>query len=103
MRQGTAAFAAVLLWAPSALAADLPVKAKAPTAITSNWGGSYAGLSLGGRWSDVGWTTTAVTGFAVDPTSNIAAYASSSVRVGGYLGRQWQFAPQWVGGVEADV
>jgi outer membrane immunogenic protein len=26
----------------------------------------------------------------------------SSVRTGGYLGYDWQFAPQWVGGIEVD-
>src|SRR3954447_5379503 len=66
-----------------ATAADLgpsrmqPVKA--PAYLPFNWGGWYAGLNLGGGFSDV-----------------------SGVIFGGQIGYNWQFG-QWVFGVETDI
>lgn len=39
----------------------------------------------------------------VDTTTNTANYDSSAVRAGGFLGHNWQIAPTWVTGVEADL
>jgi outer membrane immunogenic protein len=55
----------------------LPVKA--PAYLPFNWGGWYAGLNLGGGFSDV-----------------------SGVIFGGQLGYNWQFG-NWVFGVETDI
>ena len=52
----------VALLAMPAMAADMPVKApdySAPSAFF-NWTGAYAGISLGGRWTDTAWTTTGI-------------------------------------------
>jgi outer membrane immunogenic protein len=55
------------------------VPVKAPAYLPFNWGGWYAGLNLGGGFSDV-----------------------SGVIFGGQLGYNWQFG-QWVFGVETDI
>ena len=71
---------------------------------SSAWNGFYGGLSLGGRWADVDWTTTAVSApNPVDTTTNTASYDSSAFRIGGFLGHNWRIAPTWVAGVEADL
>jgi outer membrane immunogenic protein len=105
---GTAALA-VMIAAP-AMAADLRAKApvyKAPAPVAvSNWTGFYAGVGVGGRWMDNDWTTTATFApngvpipFTTDPS---ASFSSDSFRVSGYVGYNWQVAPVWVVGLEAD-
>jgi outer membrane immunogenic protein len=72
-----------------------------------DWTGFYVGGSLGGRWSDTSWTSTC----AGDPCTsanaasglNPSSFNSSTVRVGGYLGYNWQVSPLWVVGLEGDV
>jgi outer membrane immunogenic protein len=70
-----------------------------------NWTGFYVGASLGGRWSDDDWTTTA-TGLPLgpaDPFSPTAKFHPSGVRAGGYVGYNWQVSPSWVFGLEGDA
>jgi outer membrane immunogenic protein len=66
-----------------AAAADLGpsrmMPVKAPAYMPFNWGGWYAGLNLGGGFSDV-----------------------SGVVFGGQIGYNWQFG-QWVFGLETDI
>ncbi len=90
-----------------AIAADMAVKAlpPAPMAVVDSWTGFYLGAELGGKWADAKWTTTSIvqenSPFNLDSPST-QKFDPSSVRGGVYLGYNWQFAPQWVGGVEAD-
>ena len=94
-----------------ASAADLPVKAPPIVAAPAawNWTGFYAGVSLGGRWSDPTWNTSAIGGPApgqlrpADPATSSMNFDSSTFRVGGYLGYNWQFTPQWLVGLEGDL
>jgi outer membrane immunogenic protein len=92
----------------AASAADMPLKARPmPVAIDPgyNWTGFYVGASLGGRWSDDDWTTTA-TGLPLgppDPFSPTAKFHPSGVRAGGYAGYNWQVSPNWVFGIEGDA
>lgn len=92
---------------PVALAADIPVRGRAPAYPApapepyANWSGFYFGGSVGGRWSDVDWTTT-IAPVVIGPSSP-AAYNSSSVRAGIYGGVNFQFAPNWVAGIESDI
>jgi outer membrane immunogenic protein len=92
------------LFAGPALAADLaPVPVVLEPVFT--WTGFYAGLSAGGRWSNVTWETLAVglaPGLSPDPTTTPVSFKNSTARLGGYLGYDWQFAPQWLFGLEAD-
>jgi outer membrane immunogenic protein len=96
-----------------ALAADLPVKAPAPVPVAT-WDGWYLGASVGWEWATSNWTTTCFQDlpdgnppcgpnnrFIVDRSSP-HSFDTSGARVGGYFGVNWQVAPTWVVGVEAD-
>lgn len=105
----------------SALAADLPyrrVPADVPPPVAS-WTGFYAGLNAGGAFGDASFNTTA-TPFSFNPagllagapaTANALAAAlasnaggsGSGFIGGGQLGYNFQFAPAYVLGFEADV
>ena len=86
-------------------AADLAPVYKSPAPIASNWSGFYVGGSLGGRWADSTWTTTAIGDpqGPADPTTTPASFNGSTFRIAAYLGYNWQFAPQWLVGLEADA
>lgn len=94
----------------AASAADMPTKAPAvaPVPVLYSWNGFYIGGSVGARWADVSWQTVAVTGITngvpgpVGP-NNPASLDSTSVRLGAYAGYNWQFAPAWIAGLEADI
>lgn len=84
----------------AASAADLaPRYAKAPpmVAAASSWTGCYAGGNIG-----AGWQHTAVTD--VDPslvgTGDAGADTGTGVVGGGQVGCDYQFAPNWVAGVQ---
>ena len=101
---GVLAMAAALV--SSAAAADLgrrtemPVKAPVYQPMFS-WTGLYAGLSVGGRWANIDATSVSVGGGA--PIANLTSnYDSATARVGGYVGYNWQMAPTWLLGIEAD-
>lgn len=97
--------------ASPASAADVAEKTYTKVAAAvENWTGAYIGVQLGGRWSDATWTTTAyanpiMPGVAAPriDNGNPASFDSSTVRAGGYAGYNWQFAPQWVLGIEGDI
>lgn len=96
---------AVALMASPVHAADLMVKAPprvvAPAA--PDWTGVNLGLSLGGRWADITGTSLSFGGGPVPfPPLAIQNYDSVTFRVGGYLGYDWQIAPNWLVGLEGD-
>jgi outer membrane immunogenic protein len=118
MRRGLALVCAVSTFAFAQLASaanvDLPVYKAPPPGYS--WTGFYVGASIGGKWADTTWTTTSlVEGNAppcpLDNNTNCSAidgssprnYNLSSGRFGGFLGYNWQFAPQWVLGIEFDL
>jgi opacity protein-like surface antigen len=90
-------------------ATELTVKAPSLSpAPVSGWTGFYAGAELGAKWATSTWTTTSIvstamqnTPFPLDETSP-QSFDFSGIRSGAYLGHNWQFAPQWVGGIELD-
>jgi outer membrane immunogenic protein len=99
-----AAAAFVGLSIGAANAADLPPVHAPPTQFS--WTGFYAGATLGAKLSSATWTMTSLFDSIVPLTIDASSprnYDPSSVRVGGYLGYNWQFAPRWVGGAEADL
>lgn len=112
MRPLSLALAAnALVFAQSALAADLPraVPAKAPAMVvpTATWTGFYAGLNAG-----YGWGSEAI-GISGDPSVLTVAIPNGIVPAsiadnpkgfigGGQIGYNHQFG-QWVLGVEADL
>jgi len=89
-----------------AQAADLSDRFYKAPAVSDTWTGFYAGLGVGGRQSSSDWTTTAaftpaggVFPFASDPG---ARFSRTDFRASGYAGYNWQVAPTWVVGLEAD-
>ena len=87
-----------------ALAADLPMKAPQIVApAPPQWTGFNAGLSLGARWANIDGTSLSFGGGPVPfPSLANQGYDSTTFRVGGYLGYDWQFDPKWLVGLEGD-
>jgi outer membrane immunogenic protein len=79
------------------LAADMPVKSPATAATATaplSWSGCYVGLHGGYGWGDAKDKTSTPTPRDLDPKGYFA---------GGQVGCNWQWQPQWVFGVEADI
>lgn len=98
----TAAFLAFAI--SSASAADMAPRYKAPPPVVApvfTWTGFYAGLHVGGGFSDSSATVTQTNfpGFEVASLGN----DSSGVVGGGQIGYNWQFAPNWLLGIEGDI
>jgi outer membrane immunogenic protein len=87
-----------------ALAADLPVKAPvAPPVPYVDWGGCYVGAHVGGAWGRSEFTDPVggPSGFGPAAGSAFTAHPTG-VQGGGQLGCNYQFAKNWVFGLEAD-
>ncbi len=86
-----------------ASAADLPRKAPVytpPPAPVYNWTGFYAGVNVGFGGNNFKYPFDATDG--VTTVSGEAEVHSSGFLGGGQIGYNWQFAPTWVAGLEAD-
>jgi len=86
-----------------ASAADLAARhyTKAPAAPVSpiyNWTGFYVGVHGGYGWSDE--VTTGITGVGTVTTSSSDLKGGFG---GGQIGYNWQLAPSWIWGIEADA
>jgi outer membrane immunogenic protein len=83
-----------------AVAADMPVKYKAPPpVVVYDWSGAYIGFSIGGVWTDVNRhyePSLGLFGVPIDYKSS-----GDDVIYDFHAGAQWQWG-QWVLGVEAD-
>jgi outer membrane immunogenic protein len=106
---------AVALMAGPAIAADMPVRP--PPLVVDSWTGFYAGVSLGGRFSDSNWSTTCLSPGAAGAVGcplnviaqngprfandNPSGFSSATFRPAGYLGYNWQIG-SWVVGAEGD-
>jgi outer membrane immunogenic protein len=110
---------ALLALAPGrpALAADMPAAPvlKAPPPVVASWSGLYVGLGVGFRSSLADVTVLSRTELGVDVLAGDCAEAApaggcvtgaplndTAFRVSPYIGVNWQFAPQWLVGLEAD-
>jgi len=102
---------AVLALAGPAQAADMggaPIyKGPAPIAAPS-WTGFYVGAGVGLRASRAGVTSTSEvvdgTPFVLSPDAAVSQpLDGTAFRASPYIGFNWQFAPQWVAGIEGDV
>ena len=87
-----------------ALAADLPRKAPAyvaPQPPPFTWTGFYGGIHAGYGWSNSTADVVVVPAVAFDPAS--LNQNGKGVIGGGQIGYNWQFAPNFVIGVEGDI
>jgi outer membrane immunogenic protein len=105
MRKILLTIAMSILAAGSASAADIAARpyTKAPPMVqVYNWTGFYIGGDVGGvSQRDSGDSNFFQTG---DPLNPLALSSSSSSFIGGgHIGYNWQFAPTWVLGIEADA
>jgi len=95
-------------------AADMPVKARvAPVVVVDPWVGWYAGGNIGYSWGRTN-TETDVRPFGQDNLNGFgtfafpggASFTSSNVNGvigGGQIGYVGRIAPNWLGGIEADI
>lgn len=83
--------------------ASEPARAAPPTPF--NWSGFYLGGHVGGSWSaDWQGATNEFPSAAGSGAQNSSfSPKGSGVIAGGQIGYNWQFAPAWVIGVEADL
>lgn len=90
------------LIATSAKAADIgPRYTKAPVAAPLwNWTGFYVGGHVGGGFSEA--NVSAVQPLWPSDVGNFSTNGSGVVG-GGQIGYNWQFAPNWVLGIEGDI
>src|SRR3977135_288137 len=97
-----AATIALAAFTVPALAADLPVRQYAPALVAQplgyNWNGFYVGAHLGGAWASRDFNQTIAGAALVESGTN----KPSGVVGGGQLGFNWQFARNWLVGIEAD-
>ena len=93
---GGMALAAMI--AGPAMAADMPVKVKAPPpVVVYDWSGAYVGFSIGGVWTDTHRHYPFAPLFGAPSDYKISG---DDVIYGLHAGAQWQWG-QWVLGVEA--
>jgi outer membrane immunogenic protein len=110
------AVVAALAAAPAAFAADVltptPAYTKAPAPIANDWTGFYLGAGVGSRSSqvdgDVPPTSISIANNFLSNCGPFRACRGESVndtafRVSPYFGYNYQFAPQWLAGIEGDV
>src|ERR1700726_256111 len=105
------AAAVIAMIAGTASAADLPAKpvykAAPPVAapVPFSWTGFYVGGHVGGGWSS-DWRGTASqlpSPAAAGALDLSFSQKGSDVIAGGQIGFNWQFAPNWLLGIEADL
>ena len=116
------AIALSIVCASSALAADMtapaPIYSKAPVPMTAYWTGFYTGAALGARQTDSDLSIGSIDELFnnntftqndlpactlnLNPCRTSGAFRGTAFRVGPYAGYNWQFATQWVAGIEGD-
>jgi outer membrane immunogenic protein len=93
------------LAAGSAMAADLPVKAKLPPPPAFSWTGCYIGGHFGSLFSEDNWTTTSANWNLAAPGTaagtSISIFDSTYLVLGGQAGCNYQIG-SWVLGVQGD-
>lgn len=100
----TISSASLIFTSSGASAADMAPRYKAPPPIIApvwSWTGFYAGIHVGGGWSDSSITqrNDLFPGF---DTVSFGNGNQAGVVGGGQIGYNWQFAPNWLLGIEGD-
>jgi outer membrane immunogenic protein len=101
MNRFATAIAAIALIGTPAFAADMAVKSSPAPAPVYSWTGFYVGGNVGGAWSHDNATLSFPDQLSqLDP---VTVNTGSAAVIGGVQeGFNWQFAPTWVWGLEAD-
>src|SRR5215468_6180708 len=94
--------------ASCALAADLPIKAPGVPVPVFTWTSCFLGAHAGGGWAKKDITDPAAIvenafGLDLSPGVTTAHVNPSGAVIGGQFGCDYQFAANWVGGVEGAV
>jgi outer membrane immunogenic protein len=109
------AAASAVAFTQIASAADMPVKAPryapTPPAAVFSWTGFYIGGNVGYSWGNADTdfnaapvtVTTTVGPFSIPGFVGAQSVKPEGIIGGGQIGYNWQFAPNWVAGVEADI
>ena len=103
----------ILALTSSAMAADLPRKAPAPVVAAPQWTGFYVGANLGYAFghndASVVGNDPVFAGLIAGtffsggvPTAQPLGFDRNGATAGLTVGYNWQFAPQWLVGAEAD-
>jgi outer membrane immunogenic protein len=112
MKRASLAISAALTFAAhTAQAADMALKAPPPPAPIYSWTGWYAGLNAGGGWQNTTIDNSVTSNFSggagLFPALNAAVPQQFDTHPrgfigGGQIGYNYQFAPKWLAGLEAD-
>jgi outer membrane immunogenic protein len=109
---------AALAAAPAAFAADVlapaPAYTKAPAPIATDWTGFYLGAGIGARSSQVDGdiSQASINSFNIFAHEGVcssffacsgASLNGTAFRISPYLGYNYQFATQWLAGIEGDA
>jgi len=109
------AVVAALAAAPAAFAADVlapaPAYTKVPAPIAYDWTGFYLGAGVGARSSQVDGDVSQASINSFNncapgdslPSCSGASLNDTAFRISPYLGYNYQFATQWLAGIEGDV
>jgi outer membrane immunogenic protein len=103
MKATLLAAAAFSLLTASAFGADLEMPLKAPPATPPfTWTSCYAGVQVGGGWGQTNLNDSAGT---IASVPGVTGFTSANTGISGYLlggqiGCDYQFAPNWVAGIE---
>ncbi|HEY5126523.1 MAG TPA: outer membrane beta-barrel protein [Bradyrhizobium sp.] len=81
------------------LPARMPMKAAPMAPAAYNWNGFYLGANVGYGWDKISTDTFNSAGVFLENTK----HDRSGVFGGGQIGYNWQFAPNWLLGIEADA
>jgi len=106
MRNFAFGMLAAVAMSSSAFAADMaPRYAKAPPpppVVVYGWTGCYIGGNVGGGWQRTGQAQIGkVDGTAIIPNNDFGGSSDSSVIGGGQIGCDYQFANNWLVGIQA--
>ncbi len=96
MKELLLASAAVILAVNPAFAADLPTRKTPPAPVSSfTWTGCYVGGHVGGGWGQKDLTDFDLFGDFYSPVADTSGWLA-----GGQIGCNYQFATNWVAGIE---
>ena len=93
--------ATAVAFAAPAFGADLITKAPpAPALAAPSWTGFYLGVEAGGAFAHIETVRTGTVNSPSFPAGGGSSGDGAGAIAGGYIGYNWQFAPNWLVGIE---